>query len=325
MTRVAGAHRERFLPYRYVRNGIGLVIASYTLDGKSEVNASLDGHLVELSLPWAHATFVLTVTVPSATHAAVAGGAPVSAFEVTIITRCPSTFLRVAQRVPLSALEEPIEVHLDLQRDDLAGSAEVMAFLVRTSDTPGHLHAAVRGARLADSPSWELRVDRQREPRGEYLDIRYKKFSSDESIPRRDRGNLYVLDLDQPDPILWVNADHERVTAILDSRGTVGRHARLRESFFDHIAYAVWTQLFLKAAHDYTQDGEATYPWQDAVLDLLLRDVFPNHRTQSDRREHLRDVIGEPTTLMRSLDAGLQRRNDLAAHLTKLVSEEEGT
>jgi hypothetical protein len=325
MTRVAGAHRERFLPYRYVRGGVELVVSSCVLDAKTRVATDLDTHLVDLDVSWSRAVLTLAVTVSATTHAAIADGAPPSAFELALVTHCPATLLRVARRVPLSALDEPSTVELELRRDDLAGSAQVFAFLVRATDPHERSNAAVRGARVADSRSWELRIDRKREPQGDYLDIRYKKFADDETLPRRDRGNLYVLDLEQEEPILWINADHDRIAGILDSRGAVGRHARLRESFFDHIAYSVWTQLFLKAAGDYAAEGEVTYAWQDTVLELLLRDVFPDVRIASERRARLRDLWADQATLMRRLDAGLQRRNDLAAHLTKLVNEESET
>jgi len=325
VTRVSGAHRERFLPYRYARKGVELLVTSCTLDDKTAVGADLNAHLVELDVPWARARITVSVAMSSATYAGVAGGAPLSAFEIAVITRCPSTFLRTANRIPLSALDAPLPANVDLARDDLAGSAELFAFLVRANDANAGSSPAVRGARVADSRSWELRVDRQREPRGDYLDVRYKKFSEEETLSRRDRGNLYSLDLDQDSPILWINSDHERIAAILDSRGTVGRHARLRESFFDHIAYAVWIQLFFKAASDYVPEGEVAYPWQDVVLDLLLKDVFPNQRDSSERREELREVFKDPARLMGRLDAGLQRRNDLAGHLAKLVNEEDDT
>lgn len=325
MSRDAGARRERFLPYRYARGGVTLVIVSCTLDGKSDIGADPRGNLVELDVPWVRASLTLSVLVPSATYASIADGAPVGAFELAVITRCPSTFLRRASRVPLTSLDEPIVVQLALARADLAGSVELIAFLVRTTDALGESRAVVCGARVADSRSWELRVDRAREPRGHYLDIRYTKFSEDKTLPPRDRGNLYVLELDQDEPILLINADHERIAGILDSRGNVGRNARLRESFFDHIAYAVWTQLFLKAASDYAPEGEVTYPWQEVVLDLLLRDVFPEVRDGAERHERLRDVHGDPAVLMRRLDAALQHRNDLAEHLLKLVEEEAAT
>lgn len=322
MSRIAGARRERFLPYRYARGGIELTITGCTVDGGTKVPIDGEGHVLDLEGTWSHASIAVRVAVPGATLAAIGEGEPATAFEIAIVTRCPATLLRDALRVPVRAADEATTWTIDLHRDDLSGSATLLAYLSRV-EAHGSKRALVRGARVAESRQWEVRVDRAREPRGEYLDIRYKKFSEDQTLPARDRGNLYVLDFDQDSPILWINADHDRVAGILDTRGTIGRTARLRESFFDHIAYAVWAQLFMRAATDtLAGEGEATYAWHDVVLDLLLRDVFPEVRDGEGRRQRLLDMKDDLPALMRRLDAGLQRRNDLAAHLAKLVEED---
>lgn len=323
MTRTAASRRERFLPYRYARGGVELRVVACTLDGRTDVAPEDEAHVLDLEGRWTRAALALAVSVPEATLTHVLPtGAPVSELEVAVVLRCPATLLRIGARVALPPPGAVAPVELALVLDDLAGSAELVAYVVRATRGSAPGYAAQRGARVADSRAWELRVDRPREPRGEHLDVRYRRFSEDATIPARDRKNLYALDLDQPSPILWLNADHERVAAVLDSRGTVGRHARLREAIYDHVAHAVWTQLFLKAAGDYVRNEETTYPWQDAVLDLLLRDVFPSVRRASDRRDELATAWDDLPSLLARLDAGLQRRNDLALHLTRLVEEE---
>jgi hypothetical protein len=129
--------------------------------------------------------------------------------------------------------------------------------------------------------------------------------------------------MDQETPELWVNADHERIAAVLDSKGTVGRHARLREVMFDQIAQGVWTQLFLRVARDYVLNEETTYSWHDAVLDLVLRDVFPEVRSAVERRDRLTEAWEDLPVLLTRLDAALQRRSDVSAHLSKLIEEAE--
>jgi hypothetical protein len=326
VTKTAAARRERFLPYPYARAGIDLTITSCRLDGTAEIPSDAEARLLELDVPWNRADLGLAVRVPRDIVARVMpSDEPAQHAEVVIVVRCAATFVRRAVRVPLTAVDAPVGAALDLFRDDLAGSAYVTAYLVRRSALPsGSRYATVRGARLADSRPWELRADRTREPRGEYLEVRYRRFSDDKALPARDRGNLHVLQFDQEAPVLWINADHERVAAVLNSRGTVGRQARLREVVFDPIAHAVWTQLFLKAASTYVRDEEATYPWEDGVLDLLLKDVFPEVRNAADRRDRLLATWDDFPTLLQRLDAALQRRNDLAGHLSKLIEEEDG-
>lgn len=327
MSRTAAARRERFLPYRYARGGLDADVRAVTLDGETVVTPEPDARVVALDFAWTRAELALTVRVPSETVARVAPeGTRLDALAIAIVLRSPATLLRRAVRLPVRALDAPLEASLALDRDELAGAVELRALLVRArAARSAGGYATLRGARLADARSWELRVDRGREPRGEHLDVRYRRFSEDEVLPPRDRQNVYVLDADEETPILWLNAEHERVTAILDSRGTVGRQARLREVFFDLIAHSVWTQLFLRAATDLARADETLYPWQDAVLDLLLRDVFPEVRRAADRRERLVELHREDLpALLARLDAGLQRRHDLGAHLTRLADEEHG-
>ncbi|MCZ7684025.1 MAG: hypothetical protein M5U28_36740 [Sandaracinaceae bacterium] len=323
MTRTAASRRERFLPYRYARGGVELRVVACTLDGKTDVAPEDEAHVLDLEGRWTRAALALAVSVPEATLARVLpSGAPASDLEVAVVLRCPATLLRIGTRVALrrrAAWRRSSSRSCSTTSRARRSSSRTWS-APRAASAPGY--AGQRGARVADSRAWELRVDRPREPKGEHLDVRYRRFSEDATIPARDRKNLYALDLDQPSPILWLNADHERVAAVLDSRGTVGRHARLREAIYDHVAHAVWTQLFLKAAGDYVRNEETTYPWQDAVLDLLLRDVFPEVRRASDRRDELATAWDDLPSLLARLDAGLQRRNDLALHLTRLVEEE---
>lgn len=326
MTRLSSARRERFLPYRYARGGVQLTVTSCKLDGDRDVAPDVADQRLDLDGPWADATLRVCAGVAAPTFAAIGEGEPPEAFEIALVLRCPATFVRRAVTVELGVVGGTVERSLALRRDDLSGSASLVAYLVRKRAHTAR-PALVRGARLAESRAWEVRIDPPREHHGEYLDVRYKKFSEDETLPLRDRGNLYVLDVDQESPILWINADHQRVAGILDSRGVTGRAARLRESFFDHVAYAVWSQLFVKATTDLlaSDDDETTYPWQDVVLDALLGDVFPEVKGGSARRRRLREWHADLPELWRRLDAALQRRNDLASHLAKLAEEEVGS
>jgi len=324
--RTTAARRERFFPYRYVRGGVRLRVSGCELDGQHAVEVEAEAPRLELDVPWDEARIDLELTVDRETCAYV--GATVEELELLVVIRCGPTFLRVGERVPLTSADQAAVVKhsMSVRRDALRGTAEIQAFLVRrtpAAETTVRGRAASRGARVADSRVWELLVDRRRERRGEHLEVRYRKFSSDEALPAHDRRNVYALDLDQDDPILWINADHERIAGILDSKGNTGRQARLREVFFDQIAHSVWTQLFLRAARSWAQNEELVYPWEESVLEVLLRDVYPEVKSASDRLDRLADDWSDATVLLRRLDAGLQRRHDLAGHLLKLVEEQE--
>jgi hypothetical protein len=327
--RTHATRRERFLPYRYARSGLELSIERCLLDDRDELAPDGEAYAIDLDAGWTTATLDLRIELPEETRDKVlAPGTPADAIDVLVIVRSPATFFRSAVRVPMR--RSHVKLSLVLQRDQLAGLAELEAVVVRTTDASRTAerdsehtkeHATARGVRIADSRTWQLRIDRAQEPRGEYLDIRYHPFSKEPTVPARDHGNLYLLRLEQETPELWINADHERIAAVFDSKGTVGRQARLREVAFDQVAHGVWTQLFMRAARDYVANEETSYAWQDAVLDLLLRDVFPELRSVAERRDRLAELWGELPLLLARLDAALQRRAGVSAHLSKLIEE----
>ena len=322
----AAARRERFLPYAYGRGELELRIVSCILDGEAAVPPDVGRRLLELDIPWTSGILTLEVGVtPSTTTRVLPASATADEVQILVKLHCPPTFLRSGRTSRIATFDAPCTVEFEIARADLAEAAYLQAYLVRTQPLEAAAgYGKVRGARLADSPSWELRIDRTREPRGEFLDLRYRRFSDDETIPPRDRRNLYRLELDPAAPVLLINADHERIAAVLDSKGTVGRYARLREVAFDSIAHSVWSQLFLYAARSYVElEEETLYSWQDAVLDGVLRDVFPEAASGADRRDRLVDEWGDLPGLMSRLDAALQQRNPLAAHLEKLLQEED--
>jgi hypothetical protein len=321
--RTDAARRERFLPYWYERASMAVAVDRCLLDDRDHVEPDRERCLLELDVPWKTAAVTISVEVPLATRNAVL---PPSAtgvgLDLLLVVQCPGTFRRFALRSVLS--DAVTRFDLQLRRNDFAGHASLQAFLVRSSeDAPTNGFATQRGMRLADSRAWELRFDRPQESRGEYLDVRYHPFSTEPSVPQRDRRNLYLLLMEQETPELWVNSDHQRIAGVLDSKGTVGSHARLREVIYDQIAHGVWTQLFMKAASDYLQNEEATYPWQDAVLDLLLKDIFPEVQGHGARRDALSEAWGDLPALAARLDAALQRRSDISTHISKLLEEAE--
>ncbi len=321
--RTEAGRRERFLPYRYARAGIEMSVTRCLLDETDEVIPDTESHLIELDFPWTNAALNLSVHVPEPVLQAVLPPSQTpEMLDLLLVVRCPATFLRFAIRYPHGELENGAKI--TLRRDQLSGAAQLQAFLVRSQGAPRRSgFASTRGARLADSRSWELRIDRRRMRAGQHLEVRYHPFSTEPTVPARDRKNLYLLRMDQETPEIWLNSDHEQIAAVLDSRGTVGRIARIREVVFDQIAQGVWTQLFLRAAGDYVQSREAIYAWQEVVLDLLLRDVFPEERRNTERRDRLAEAWEDLPSLLVRLDAALQRRSDMSAHLSRLVEQAE--
>jgi hypothetical protein len=321
--------RERFLPYAYGRSGLGVELRHVRLDGRL-LEEGLDPQRRLVSIDeerWDTLAVELQLTVTEELLGAVLPphervSAPIAAL---VVVRCSDTKLR--RGVVAEAPAGGVGVHVArvrVARDEVRGGIELVPQLVRkrSARTPSGGFASADGARLARARPWEIRLEPERSAEGRFLDVRYRSFSED-AVLLAVKDNLYQLECDQEAPILWVNADHTRIAAILNDRASTGRRARLREVFFDVIAQGVWTQLFLRAAMNLVERDELVYPWEDAVLRELLPLMYPGARTHPARRGRLVDSmvqLGIVGTVER-LDSALQRKNDLTRHMGRLIEE----
>ncbi len=324
--------RQRFLPFAFVRHGLEVTVASLTLDSAT-ASGPLDPDRRVITLEnddWQQVQLGVEVNVPAELLATVVppselrgdGAAPVA---LLLVLRCAETRLRRPiwlGRGPLPAGRHRTGLAID--RNEVRRNAELQAYLVRAAaaEKPTAGYAWVAGARLADARSWDIRCEPRPVPPGRFLDVRYRSFREDEVLAPF-HANVYHLQLDDEQPVLWVNADHGQLTPILSDKGSTGKRARLREVFYDLIAQGVWTQLFLRALDDLRTDGELTYDWEDTVLRELLPTMLPGHRSHAERLAALGRAAerdGLPTLVGR-LDAALQRRNEISRHMSRLAAE----
>ncbi|HJL19747.1 MAG TPA: hypothetical protein RMH99_29055 [Sandaracinaceae bacterium LLY-WYZ-13_1] len=318
--------RERFLPHAFERFGVTCAIHRVRLDEHRPVEGlDADRHLVALdATDWEVADLDGALAVPPEVIARVLPAGDRAGLVLTV--RCPATRLRavhVAGDAPANG--SPLAFRVRLERDRVSGTVELTPHLVRSTDAPAPRpgHATRAGSRLASARPWTVRIDPVRDPAGQFLDTRYQAFSEDERLATFGDA-LYHLQVDES-PILWINADHERIVPVLNDRGTRGPRARTREVVFDLVAHAVWSQLFVATLHD-LEKGELVYEWQDSVLRELLPALYARERTHGARVERLREALerDERIELMARLDAELQRRHAVADHITKLVEAAAG-
>jgi hypothetical protein len=274
------------------------------------------------------ATVEVSVTVPAVILEAVVPPWELATPPVTLIAlvRCePSRHRRsvvLAATVPAAGLV--CRGRVELAREELLGAAELSILLVRDAASPdaGQGWATERGARLASARSWEVRVDVGASPRGEYLDVREEDFAKIGPPQFRQPDAVYQLDCEGESVVLWLNSARTRVVGVLHSEGNVGRRARLRDAVFDRIYAAVWMRLFLRAAQDVLRLGEPAWPWQGAVLQKWLPELYPDQPDHEARLDalHLEAADGLHDLLGR-LDLAIQAENQ-AAHLYEMLIEE---
>ncbi|MCC7537324.1 MAG: hypothetical protein IT379_13970 [Deltaproteobacteria bacterium] len=316
---------ERFLPYAYERHAMALRIADCRLDDVSHLERiDPERHLLDLEGRWSAVELALVLDLPRATLERVA---PVDEHEsgpfgLLIVVHCVETRLRSGHWLVRTACASGAhEGRVCLRRQDLAGTAALSAFLVReraaTSRSAGL--AAHRGARLAGTRPWELRIDRRRAAVGGHLDVRFRRFSEDASLSPIEKAALYLLESETESPVLWINADHVQVAAALGNQSTSGGVARVREVAFDLVAAGVWSQLFLRSVLDLLEHGEPTYEWQGSVLDALLPDLYPSISDRRARLAQLRYDADDLAAVMARVDVVVQRRNAVVRHLEALT------
>lgn len=311
----SSVRRERFLPYAYDRAALAFEITACSRDG--EPSPVGESRTIELTGAWHHVDIdVSAELVPRLVPAGERGDPPVA---LLVALRCEATRLRRGE--VLTIVEHRARGTLRVRRDDLAGTAEVHAWLVRTRP---HVRKAAgfalaAGARLAHAASWTLLLDRERTATARGLDVQFKSFAADPSIGPAERGNLYRLDCAQDEPILWLNLDHAKIAEVLRSEGTRGRLARQRDVVYDRIIVAVRTQLVVRAALHACADGPV-YAWERAVLADILPRLYPQVPA-ADRLPRLATDVAEPADLIARLDDVLQA-GERTAHAVSALLEE---
>jgi hypothetical protein len=315
----ASTRRERFLPYAYDRNALALEVIGCVRD--DEPLLGFEARTLELIGPWRRAEIEVGVTMPADLVSRLVPTAERRDPPVAVLVglRCEATRLRRGE--VLTIAEHRARGTFVVRRDELAGTAEIHAWLVRTRP---HLRRAAgfalaAGARLAHAPGWTLVLDRERSTTARGLDVQFKSFAADASIPVDERGNLYRLDSAQDEPILWLNLDHARIAEVLRSDGTRGRVARQRDVVFDRIIAGVRMQLVMRAALHACADGPV-YAWERAVLADILPRLYPQVPA-ADRLARLGADVVEPADLIGRLDDVLQA-GERTAHAVSALLED---
>ena len=321
----ARTKREQFLPWAWAKFGFRFDVVSATLDGARPAAIDAERRMVDLDEAWETATLDLEVEAPAEVYTRLLPPKDLGRIAAVVVIRCDQTHLRHGERLRLPRSGGVVKHRLALRRSDFAGTIELGTVLVRETAAPARVagFAAASGARLADTRPWDLRVDRRRTLSGVYLDVRYRSFKSDETIPKRERGNLCRLEVAGDTPILWLNNDHAAVVAILNAKGHVGRRAVLRDVAFDTMVPLVWVRLFIAAANQLRATQEAAYPWQEAVLDTVARLLFPERRDTAEARGRLESDLEDLPSVLERLDGALQEEHNVASHLVRLTEELE--
>jgi hypothetical protein len=325
----------QFLPFSYKELGLQARISRCVLDGADRPAAAIDEerHLVSLvGQRFQRVAVDVSVTVAATLLAAVLAPSERAAppVQVVAIVACPASRCRRSVALTMEAASRALWTgRIELARDEIVGAAEISILLVRVAAAAqagaSAGYAVERGARLASARAWEIRVDSNASPRGEYLDIREVDFAEEGLLQFPQPEALYQLQCEGENVVLWLNLAKTRVANVLHSDGNVGRRARLRDAIYDRIYCAVWPRLFVRAVHEVVQLGDSSYPWQTAVLQKWLPGLYPDRSDHESRLEALRVEAkdGDLGEILGRLDLLIQVENEVSRIHDMLVLEVE--
>lgn len=321
--------KERFLPFAYQKFGLECSVNNCSIDRiRLEIQPDAQRRVVNIEFDdWRTITLGFNINASLELLSAVLPPTEVTSAPASLIMvlRCPTTRLRRSYPVATAPLNPGTYVHhLVLQRDEVAGRVELIPYLVRSCQIEPQVagFASAKGTRLASARAWEIRLERERVPEGKFLDVRFRSFREDDVLSAFGQ-NLYRLECDQEQPVLWINSDHDRIAKIFSVRGTTGRRVRIRDLFGDIVAYGVWNQLFMRAAVHLLDQKELVYDWEESVLREVLPYLFPEKSDKTERMRALQQLVSyaDWSSLIERLDAALQNKCEISQHMNKLIDE----
>jgi hypothetical protein len=244
--------------------------------------------------------------------------------KLYVAVRCHDTIYR--DRVnewPAPITPDTYDVQVSIRWEDVRGSVELRPYLVRTtqSEAEGQF-ATTPNVRVASGDRYEIVVDHWDADEPAAIDGEEASFSRSDHLP--DGEKLYHLDFrNEARPKLWINADHPRITDVLQKEGSVGAEPRLRDVILDQISYGVWTQLILRTATAIDREGQVEFDWQQNVIESFARELY-DVNDATDAAHMLRDEASDPKGLSRlvgRLDHELQEYLEPRTQLINLMEE----
>ena len=341
MTRHSQQYRTTTLPFSYRDKGIDFDLDSFTVDDGDRTTLELNPSQTEIDLTsavsssessdepdWNIITLHGKLRLPEETVQAVfpedEQAEPPAKLYVTI--RCHKTIYRdriVISEAPTTSGE--YDVKIEVPKSTVRGTVELRPYLVRTEPHSGEEpndYADQKNFRVASGTLYYVVVDRADGEEGAAIDGERVRFSQNAHLP--DGNKLYYLDFrNESRPKLWINSDHPRIAEVLQSRGSVGAEARMRDVILDQVSYGVWVQLLVRAGSAVDVGDEVEHEWQEMVLQTFAANLY-DISDVSEATRRLRNDLSDPQTLphvIQRIDSELQEYIDPREQLIHLMEE----
>lgn len=334
MTRRSQRHRTTALPYPYLDTGLNFELEGYSINDGEVESLDLKPGQSEIDLAsalpdeedWRSVTLLGEVGVPKQTVESVfpedEQADPPAKLYVTV--RCHETIYRDKEELSESSTGAgTYEASIELPKSSFRGTVELRPYLVRTKTREtAEGYASKKNFRVASGEIYRAIIDRPEDEEPPAIDGEPVNFSQVSHLPGGEK--LYYLDFrNESRPKLWINSDHPRITEVLQSRGSVGAEARMRDVILDEMSYGVWLQLLVRAGSGVDEAGDVEYEWQETVLKTFARNLYDiNDLDEASRR--LRSDLGDLDSLphvIGRIDDELQEYIDPRTQLINLMEE----
>ncbi len=288
---------DRFYPYRTAADEIRLEIDPEGADLPRGSDGSIlafadDGETVGVHISIAIPDSVFDKVVAPAER----GNPPL---DLQLLYQSVESRKRCVLSLPGDGVHEG---RLILRRRDWRGAVEMRAVLVRTADVDHGLagYAGARGSLVAWSAPRRVVFDEPLQPPGGQLRVRWEKFSTSPSRWRREHAdNLFALDTTGDLPVVFLNSAVSQAYPVLQSSGTRGRRARIRDATYSMIVHQVWSSLLAIALAELAQsmslsEEESLDPetrleqiptWQQSILRDWSTYLYPDRDPESALEE----------------------------------------
>jgi len=193
--------------------------------------------------------------------------------------------LRVS--VPLTRQKSSLftgTLSLDLNR--ISEALRVTVFAVRNAPGSTIGYAGEPGARVAWSPTHEIRVTERKPTGGNFIKVVWEDFSSSSVVDSEFQDTLYYLESGGTLPTLYLNKSVSvALIKLMDTGGHGHPRALPRDVLFKSIAATVWCELLRSALGDLRDEAVNGMPveidslaseWKRDIIRLLAPFLFPN-------------------------------------------------
>ncbi len=234
---------------------------------------------------------------------------------------------------PLERVGELARGRVDFLPLNSTGHGTLEAIAVRTKTGQCESGYAIRaGMRVASSSPLVLFTREQTQPPGGSLDIRWDDFSTS-SHPQRKRRNkrIYYLESTEEPPVLWLNRAITDLPTVLESKGTTGQRAMVRDLINQAIAGPVWYALLHTAMLSVSLDeeGQATVEegWRRGLLARLAARLYSERNRERgymrllERISEMQQDEDKGAALIEQLVAAIQDELDLPEIIRRAMKE----